>query len=128
MESRNQLVAVELSRICREWDQAIASNNMPEIGKFMADDWVILGTEGGMTSKADFLKLIESGHLQHNAMEFKDIRIVVYESSAVVTSKGTSSGTYKGQPFSYYEWSTNVFVNITGEWLCVYTMLTPAEK
>lgn len=128
MQSKNQQIALELSRVCREWDQAIANNNVSEIGKFMADDWVILGTEGGMTSKTDFLKFIDSGELQHSAMEFKDIRIVVYESSAVVTSKGTSSGTYKGQPFSYYEWSTNFFVNTNGKWLCVYTMLTPAEK
>jgi ketosteroid isomerase-like protein len=128
MDSPNQQMTLELSRICRQWDQAIVANDVSAIGKFMAEDWVILGTEGGMTSKPNFLKLIESGDLQHNAMEFKDIRVVVYGNSAVVTSKGTSSGTYKGQPFSYYEWSTNVFINNKGEWSCVYTMLTPAEK
>jgi ketosteroid isomerase-like protein len=128
MESANQQTSTMLKELCRQWDSAIAENDGPAIGKFMSSDWVIIGTEGGITSKPDFLKFIKSGELVHRAMNFEDIRIEVYEKTGIVTSKGTSSGTYKGVPFSYYEWSTSVFLKSNDGWLCVLTMLTPAAK
>ena len=118
----------ELSLLCRQWDQAIADNDVLEIGRFMSDDWVIIGTEGGITSKLHFLDFVKSGGLLHNKMDFEDIRVVEYGNTGIVTSRGTSSGTYKGEAFSYYEWSTNVFIKSDGQWLCVLTMLTPAES
>jgi ketosteroid isomerase-like protein len=128
MEQANQDTVATLREICNSWDNAIATNSVSAIGKFMASDWVIIGTEGGITAKSGFLKFIESGDLVHTSMAFEDIRIAVYGESAIVTSKGTSSGNYKGTPFSYFEWSTNVFVLSQNEWLCVLTMLTPAER
>ena len=61
-------------------------------------------------------------------MDFENKRVEVYESTVIVTSKGTSSGTYKGEPFSFYEWTASVYIKIEGKWLCVHTMLTPAHK
>ncbi len=128
MRATDKEIAEELKQSGRRWDKAIVHNDALEIGKFMAGDWVIVGTEGGITSKEDFLKYIVSGDLLHNKMDFEDIRVEVYDSTGIVTSKGTSSGTYKGELFSYYEWSTNVYIKNEEGWLCVLTMLTPAEK
>jgi ketosteroid isomerase-like protein len=127
MQSTNETMIEELSGVCRQWDKAIADNNLPEIEKYMADDWVIVGTEGGISPKSRFLDFIKSGDLLHNGMDFEDINIRVYENTGVVVSRGTSSGTYKGEGFSYFEWSTNVFIRKDEQWLCVLTMLTPAE-
>lgn len=102
-------------------------NDPHEISKFMSDDWVIVGTDGGITPKESFIHSIQSGDLNHTRMDAEDSRVRIYENTGVLTSRGTSSGTYKGQPFSFYEWSTSVFVwNNTG-WRCVLTMLTPAS-
>src|SRR5687767_5918073 len=128
MPSSNELLSKELTLTCRQWDKAIADNDVPAIARFMAEDWIIIGTEGGITPKTRFLDFIKSGDLVHSNMDFDDMEVRVYENSGVVVSRGTSSGTYKGQPFSYYEWSTNVFVRKAEQWLCVLTMLTPAER
>ena len=45
----------------------------------------------------------------------------------VVTARGTNAGTYRGEPFSFYEWSTSVFIYESEKWICVLTMLTPAK-
>jgi hypothetical protein len=111
----------------KAWDEAMIRNDVEEIGKFMSDDWVIIGTEGGITSKASFLQSILSGDLMHTQMDTDDFRIRLYENTGVLTSKGTSSGTYKGHPFSFFEWSTNIFLWKNDAWLCVLTMLTPAN-
>lgn len=120
-------VAEELKQIGRQWDAAIVENDVVKIGSFMAEEWVIVGTEGGITSKSNFLEYVKSGELFHNKMDFEDVRVKTYRNTGVVTSKGTSAGTYRGEPFSYYEWSTNVYIKIDEHWRCVLTMLTPAE-
>jgi hypothetical protein len=51
-----------------------------------------------------------------------------YGNTGVITSRGTSSGTYKGQPFSLHEWSTSIFALKDEKWFCVLTMLTPAKE
>lgn len=92
----------------------------------MSDDWVIVGTEGGITSKADFLETVKSGDLIHTKMEFEDLHVKIYGNAGVVISRGTSSGTYKGMPFSFFEWSTSTYIHNGSNWQCVLTMLTPA--
>lgn len=128
MRTTDNQIAKELRQLGRQWDKAIVDNDALEIGRFMAADWVIVGTEGGITPKPSFLDYVKSGDLLHNQMDFEDIRMEIYENTAIVISKGTSSGAYKGEPFSYYEWSTNVYIKNNGYWLCVLTMLTPAER
>lgn len=128
MEPVQKQTVEALKLLCRQWDQAIEGNDAAEIGKFMADSWVIVGTEGGITSKSHFLDFIKSGDLYHTRMDFEDIKVDLHGNTGIVISKGTSSGTYKNEVFSYYEWSTSVFITKEGRWLCVLTMLTPAQK
>ena len=128
MEQANKQIVEALKQVSRQWDHAIERNDVAEIGKFIADNWVIVGIEGGITSKSHFLDFIKSGDLFHSRMDFEEHKVDVYDNTGIVVSKGTSSGTYKGESFSYYEWSTSVFVKNEGQWLCVLTMLTPAQK
>lgn len=123
------MISVEaLIRFSRNWDEAMIRNDPQEISRFMSDDWVIVGTEGGITAKTSFIESIRSGDLIHTQMDADDFRVRIYENTGVLTSRGTSSGTYKGQPFSFFEWSTSVFVWKDDTWRCVLTMLTPANR
>jgi hypothetical protein len=118
----------ELQQFGKMWDTAMVSNNADEIGRFMSQDWVIVGSEGGITSKEEFLEWIRSGDLTHSRMDSDETRIKIYGDAGVVTSRGTSAGKYKRQPFDLYEWSSSVFIRQEGTWICVYTMLTPATR
>ncbi len=118
----------ELLQVERDWNKAIEQNNVEEIGSFMSDDWVIVGTGGGITSKNEFLGWIRSGDLSHSRMDADETRVRVYGDTGVVTSRGTSGGKYKGQNFELYEWSTSTFFYRNGRWICVHSMLTPANK
>ena len=118
----------ELITFSNQWDAAMVTNNAGEIQKFMSDDWVIVSTEGGVTPKAGFMHSIMSGDLTHSRMDPEEIRVKIYGNTGVVTSRGTSAGTYKGQPFEFYEWQTSVFIMENEKWVCVLTMLSPAAK
>lgn len=109
------------------WDAEIERNNIAAMDAYMADDWTCV-SQDNITSKADFLKSISSGDLVHTTMSTDFTRVKIYGDSAVVIGKGTSAGTFKGEPFSLYEWSTNYFVLKNNNWVCVLTMLTPATS
>ena len=117
----------ELLDFSKRWDEAMVGNDAEEIAKFMSDDWKIIGSDG-ITSRSSFLQLISSGVLTHNRMDSDEHNINIYGNTGIVVSRGTSAGTYNGESFSLYEWSTSVFIRTGGKWLCVLTMLTPANK
>lgn len=118
----------ELILFCKHWDDAMVRNNAEEIGKFMSDDWVIVGTEGGITLKDEFLEGIRSGDLTHSRMDLDEMRVNLYGNTGIVVARGTSAGSYQNQVFELYEWATSVFIRNHKKWICVVTMLTPARK
>jgi ketosteroid isomerase-like protein len=120
---REQLITLE-----KESAQAFVSNDAEAIGRQMAEDWTIITPEGNVLDRSTFLAIIKSGDLSHAVMEFADMEVRVYGSSAIVTARATSKGKFKGQQFSEVERSTDVFVKQGGNWKCVLTQLTRIAK
>jgi ketosteroid isomerase-like protein len=115
----------EFEKLEREWSQAIVSNDAEAIGRFMADDWLIVG-QSGITDKNSFLALVASGDLTHEMMEGDVKRVMVYNDVAIVIVRGINNGHYLGQLFTSDEWITDVFKRCDGRWQCLLTQLTPA--
>jgi ketosteroid isomerase-like protein len=114
----------ELIALSNEWDRAMVANDAAAIGRFMADDWVIIGSDGSVGDKATFLGLIRSGMLSHDVMESAEMEVRVYGSTGVVISRGISGGRYQGRPFREIERVSCVFVRESGRWQCVLTHLS----
>ncbi|MFD7292014.1 nuclear transport factor 2 family protein [Streptomyces sp. NPDC059897] len=119
-------VHTRLIALAKGWADAIVSNDASRIGSFMADEWVIV-SESGVSAKEQFLSLVDSGELTHSAMtSISPPRIRVYGDTAVFTGRMTNTAHYKGQRFDADEWTTDVFVNRNGRWLCVLSHITAA--
>jgi ketosteroid isomerase-like protein len=114
----------ELIALATEWDRAMVENDAEAIGRYMAGDWTIVGSDGRVCDKATFLGLVKSGTLSHDVMESEDLRVRVYGDTAVVTSRGVSGGKYQGQAFREVERVSCVFVRQEGQWRCVLTHLS----
>jgi ketosteroid isomerase-like protein len=114
----------ELVRVTREWDRAMVENDAEAIGRYMADDWVIVGSDGRVGDRATFLELVKSGALSHDVMESHDLDVRLYGDTAVVLARGISGGRYQGQPFREVERVSCVFVRTGGRWRCVLTHLS----
>lgn len=108
----------------KNWDKAIENNDNEAMSRYMSDDWVCVGSDD-INPKATFLKSISSGDLRHTEMSPDFTKVKVYNDAAVVVARGVSAGTYKGQSFSLYEWSTSMFVLAGSDWIYVLTMPTP---
>jgi ketosteroid isomerase-like protein len=113
-----------LTALAHAWDQAMVRNDPQEIGRYMAADWIIVGSDGRTSDRATFLGLIASGELTHDVMESKDIEVRIYGDAAVVLATGTSGGLFRGHAFRESERSSNVFIKEGGQWQCVLTHLS----
>ena len=114
----------ELVAVSADWDRAMTANDADAIGRHMADDWTIVGSDGSIGDKATFLALVRSGALSHDVMTTEDLQIRVYGDTAVTVARGVSGGRYQGQPFRELERASCVFVRQEGRWRCVHTHLS----
>ena len=114
----------ELMAVVTEWDRAMTENDADAIGRYMADDWTIVGSDGSLGDKATFLGLVKSGALSHDVMTTEDLHVRVYGDTAVTVARGVSGGRYQGQPFHEVERVSCVFVRQEGRWRCVLTHLS----
>jgi ketosteroid isomerase-like protein len=117
-------VQEELLAFEREFTQAVVDNNVAAIGRFVADGWVIVDSDGNVIDRSRFLGVIESGALIHESMESTDVEVRVYGETAVVTGVTMSEGQFMGQGFAMRERSTDVLARLNGHWLCVFSQLT----
>ena len=114
----------ELLTVVRDWDAAMVQNDADAIGRFMAEEWTIVGSDGHTIDKQAFLQLIRDGTLSHNLMQSDDLCIRVYGSAALVTGLGVSAGTFQERPFREVERQSNMFVRQGSQWRCVLTHLS----
>jgi ketosteroid isomerase-like protein len=114
----------ELIEVAHAWDRAMITNDAEAIGRFMADDWVIVGSDGGRSYKEKFLGLVKSGVLSHDVMTSEDLDVRLYGETAVVMAWGISGGLYQGERFRETERVSSVFVRQKGQWKCVLTHLS----
>jgi ketosteroid isomerase-like protein len=118
-------IAAEIIHLEEDWGRAMVANDAEAIGRYMAEDWTIIGPDGNMSGKAAFLGLVQSGTLTHDTMDADDYKVRVYGDAAVVTARAVSGGKWQGQPFRSVERVSDVWVRQgSGEWKCVLTHLS----
>lgn len=123
MSSEEEILILE-----NEFAEAIVTNDPENIGRFIADEWIIIDPNGEIVDRARFLEVIKSGALTHDMMESEDFRVRVYGDSAVATALTSTRGKFMGQEFSTQERATDVFVRRDGRWQCVVSHLTRLPK
>ena len=114
----------ELLKWEKDFAKAVVGNDADAIGKFLADDWVIIDPDGSIIDKARFLGVIKSGMLTHELMESDDMQVRLYGDCAVVTALTRTKAKFAGQEFTTQERATDVFVRRAGCWQCVFSQLT----
>ena len=123
-QNRSGEMQEEILKLEEEFGRAMVKNDAEAIGRFLAEDWIIIDPDGGIIDRARFLGVIKSGALTHQTMDSTDMRIRIYANTATVTALTTSTGKYMGQEFKTQERATDVFVKENGQWRCVISQLT----
>jgi uncharacterized glyoxalase superfamily protein PhnB len=116
-----------LAQTEQAWTKAIEENKVADMSGYMRADFIMV-SENGVTEKGTFLEAVSSGELVHGRMDFEIIKAVEVNHVGIVIAKGTSAGTWKGEPFSFYEWSTSVYLKEGNSWKALLTALAPARN
>jgi ketosteroid isomerase-like protein len=111
-----------------DFAKAVVSNNADAIGKFLAEDWVIVDPDGSIIDKARFLDVIRSGVLSHELMQSENWQVRSYGDCAVVTALTRTKAKFGGQEFTTQERATDIFVKRAGRWACVFSQLTMFKR
>jgi ketosteroid isomerase-like protein len=113
----------EFDGLLKAWGKAIVSNDAEAIGRFAADDWLIVGGTG-VATKQQFLDAVSSGALTHDSFEIEATQVRTYGDVATVIARVRNTGAFQGAAFTSDEWTTDVYVKQDGAWLCALTALT----
>ncbi len=110
------------------FNKAVISNNIEEISKCIAEEWVLVDAQGGIIPKERFYYVVTQGLLKHTTMTKEILRVKVYDNIALVTGRGKNTGTWQGQAMQADEWITDVYKKENDKWICVLTHLTPVSQ
>jgi ketosteroid isomerase-like protein len=122
-DAKNELLKWE-----DDFAKAVITNNADAIGKFLADDWVIVDPDGSIIDKARFLGVIKSGLLSHELMQSEDVQLRSHDECAIVTALTRTKAKFGGQEFTTQERATDIFVKRAGRWQCVFSQLTKFKQ
>lgn len=112
--------------VAEDWAAAIVSDDAAWIASFMTDDWVIV-SETGISTREEFLSVVESRQLTHSAMTLvSPARVRIHGDTAIFTGRVTNTAHHLGRRFDADEWTTDVFVRLDDRWLCVLSHITSA--
>ena len=113
----------------QEIAHAMGNNDADGITRFLADDWAVIATSGGVgEGKSIFADGIKSGYLTRKTFEISEPRVRLYGDVALVTTKVQTSGMFQGKPFDVTERQTDVLVWKNGGWKSILTHETKIQS
>lgn len=113
----------------QEIARAMRNNDADGITRFLADDWAVIATTGGVAEgKSVFADGIKSGFLTRKTFEISEPRVHLYGNVAVVTTKVQTSGMLQDKPFDVTERQSDVLVWKDGDWKSVLTHETKIQN
>ena len=107
------------------FNQAMVSNDVEQIARFVTDDWILVTPEAGPIPRSRIMGVIASGVLTHATMTKVATHACVVGDMAWVTGRGQNTGTFNGAPMHADEYITDIYRKVDGQWRCTLTHLTP---
>jgi ketosteroid isomerase-like protein len=83
-------------RFVTDWCAAYSTNDTAALDRILADDYVLTGGTGKMTTKADALESTRKKAVRYSRVENRDMKARVHGDTAVVTGRTLLAGTRAG--------------------------------
>ena len=109
----------ELSRLEKVWNEAYVHADAVALESLCAEDLVVTMSDMQVLNKNESLAILRSGRVKFQRYETSDLRIRVYDSSAVVTGLLHRTRMAQGHE-TKDEWRfTKVYIQTAGKWQVV---------
>ena len=114
----------QLKKLERDWFTAVVKKDVAALGRIFADDFKAINTDGSFLTKAEMLKMLESGKIQLDDIRSDDFQVRVYGTTAVVTGRSTYIRNDKPLGTSSH---SEVWVKRAGVWKAVNWVSVPLK-
>lgn len=112
----NSKTEEKVRQLDRELNEAFLKSDVTVIDRILADDYVSTSPLGIVRTKAQVLEGQRTGERKYEALDFDDVRVRIYGNAAVLTSRRTERGQYRGQDTSGQFRQTRVYARQRGRW------------
>lgn len=116
---RDHSVRKEIEALEMQWRQAELSNNVSEMGKLLADDYLGISANGTVETKSETLDARRAGTVKIQSLDITDLKVRIYGNTAVVTSKAALAGENGQSDISGNYRYTRVYTRRLGRWKIV---------
>jgi len=82
-----------------------------------SDDYTFITLRGEMRTKSDILKGFASGSFHYESRQISDLKVRIYQNTAIVTGRSIQKGMENGKDYSGDYRFTRVYVKQEGRWL-----------
>ena len=103
----------------QEWRQATVTNNVGEMDRLLAEDYIGITSNGTLETKPQALAQRRAGTVRITKLELNDMHVRVYGDTAVVTSQAELEGTNGASDISGQYRYTRVYNRRLGQWKIV---------
>jgi ketosteroid isomerase-like protein len=114
----------EVRQIENQWKQALLNQDSNVLRQILADEIVITTTNGVVESKSEFEADIRSGARKYHSLAFDDVKVSIYEDTAIVTGRAILKDSSFGQGSDHPGRFTRVYVKEQGRWKMVASQST----
>jgi len=115
----------EVKQTIEKYRAALLRRDIPALEHIWADDYFFVNAAGEMLSKVQRIANLKSGATTLESInEEEELKVRVYQNTAVATSRVTIKGQYSGQQTSGQYRSIHVWVKGPSGWQLVANQLT----
>jgi ketosteroid isomerase-like protein len=107
-----------VTQLVHEWLDALVKNDLNALDRIIGDDYIITNSDGSVLGKQQDLEPLKAG-LKFESATVEDLKVRVYNDTAVATGVTTFKGDFKGRAFTARERFTDVWVKRDGRWQAV---------
>jgi hypothetical protein len=119
-----EIQRIELVTLQKEAGRAVQLRNSSFFNRVYSDDYFGTTSTGSIQNKAALIASIQTSNVQYTSLVVTDIRVRVFQNTAVVTSLWSARGISNGATFSRQSRIVNVYVSGEQGWKVVVSQET----
>jgi len=109
------------------WNEAQVNRDSRALAGMIGDKFVNTEWNGEVSERGKFLADIADPEFKVSSLNIQDVKVILYQNTAVVTGIYHTKGTHQGRPFEHSGRFTDTWVLQDAHWECVasHTSLLP---
>jgi len=119
----SQLIALE-----RMWNEAQLHRDAKALAGMIGDKFVDTEWNGDVSERGKFLADIADPRFKVLSMNIQDLKVRLYQDSAIVTGVYRAKGTFQGKPYDHLGRFTDTWVFDNARWQCVASHTSLLQK